>query len=115
MQIRRVSPADIAEIQSIYAHHVLHGTGTFEETPPSVEEMQHRLDKITGHGWAWLVATDETKIIGFGYYAHSVIAAHTGVPRKTASTSAKTFAAKASARPSSRPCSPRQRRRDFGR
>jgi phosphinothricin acetyltransferase len=69
MQIRPVSPADIAEIQSIYAHHVLHGTGTFEETPPSVEEMQHRLDKITGHGWAWLVATDETKIIGFGYYA----------------------------------------------
>jgi phosphinothricin acetyltransferase len=69
MQIRPATAADIPEIQSIYAHHVLHGTGTFEEEPPSVEEMIERFDKITGHGWAWLVATDATGVVGYGYYA----------------------------------------------
>ena len=39
MIIRDATEADVPEIQSIYAHHVLHGTGTFEEEPPSVEEM----------------------------------------------------------------------------
>ena len=38
--------ADIPEIQSIYAHHVLTGTGTFEEEPPSVEEMAERFAKV---------------------------------------------------------------------
>ena len=34
MQIRAATETDIAEIQSIYAHHVLTGAGTFEEIPP---------------------------------------------------------------------------------
>jgi L-amino acid N-acyltransferase YncA len=42
MNIRHADEADLAEIQSIYAHHVLTGTGTFEEVPPSVEEMTER-------------------------------------------------------------------------
>ena len=45
MQIRAARPSDLTEIQAIYAHHVLHGTGTFEEIPPSVEEMGGRLAK----------------------------------------------------------------------
>jgi phosphinothricin acetyltransferase len=69
MQIRAVSPADIAEIQSIYAHHVLYGTGTFEEVPPSVEEMTVRVTNVTSRGWTWLVATDVTGILGFAYFA----------------------------------------------
>ena len=36
MLIRNATPTDLPEIQAIYAHAVLHGTGTFEETPPSV-------------------------------------------------------------------------------
>ena len=35
MRIRQAAPADIPEIQAIYAHHVLFGTGTFEEVPLS--------------------------------------------------------------------------------
>ena len=45
MEIRAATEADIPEIQSIYAHHVLTGAGTFEEVPPSVEEMTERFAK----------------------------------------------------------------------
>jgi phosphinothricin acetyltransferase len=68
MDIATAAPADIAEIQAIYAHHVLHGTGTFEEIPPSIEEMTERWTRVIGHGWTWLVAADITGVIGYGYY-----------------------------------------------
>jgi len=69
MDIRPASPADLPEIQAIYAHHVLHGTGTFEEIPPSIEEMTKRFNAVTERGWSWLVATDDTGIVGYAYYA----------------------------------------------
>lgn len=68
MDIRPASPDDIAAMQSIYAHHVLHGTGTFEEAPPSVEDMAARFQTVTGRGWSWIVATDATGVVGFAYY-----------------------------------------------
>ena len=68
MDIRPATNADLPEIQAIYAHHVLHGSGTFEEAPPSVEEMQGRFDALTGCGWCWLVATDATGVLGYAYY-----------------------------------------------
>ena len=69
MEIRPAERADLADIQAIYAHHVLHGTGTFEEVPPSLEDMQARPAGGAGRGWAWLVATDDTGVLGFAYYA----------------------------------------------
>jgi phosphinothricin acetyltransferase len=69
IQIRDATEADIPEIQSIYAHHVLQGTGTFEEVPPSVEEVAERFRDGQVRGWAWLVATDATGVLGFAYYA----------------------------------------------
>jgi phosphinothricin acetyltransferase len=69
MEIRPAAAVDIPEVQSIYAHHVLTGTGTFEEAPPSLEEMQARFRKVAaGHG-VWLVAADASGVLGFGYYA----------------------------------------------
>ena len=69
MEIRPATSADVPEIQSIYAHHVLHGAGTFEEIPPSVEEVQRRFDGIVSRGWSYIVAADETGVLGYGYYA----------------------------------------------
>jgi phosphinothricin acetyltransferase len=60
--------ADLPEIAAIYAHHVLHGTGTFEEIPPSIEEMTARHAAGAAAGHAWLVARDATGVLGFGYY-----------------------------------------------
>jgi phosphinothricin acetyltransferase len=68
MDIEPAQPADMPEIQSIYAHHVLNGTGTFEEVPPSIEEMQARYNAGTAGHHDWLVARDETGVLGYGYY-----------------------------------------------
>ncbi|HYZ64722.1 MAG TPA: GNAT family N-acetyltransferase [Acetobacteraceae bacterium] len=69
MEIRSATIADLPEIQSIYAHHVLHGAGSFEEDPPSVEEMQRRYQAIVGRGWSYIVATDETGVLGYAYFS----------------------------------------------
>lgn len=69
MHIRDATLNDLPEIQAIYAHHVLHGTGTFEEQPPSIEEMTARYQHVADRGWAWLVASDATGVLGFAYYA----------------------------------------------
>jgi len=68
MDIRHATEADIADIQAIYAHHVLNGTGTFEEEPPSVEEMLARFQQVIHERCVWLVATDATGVLGYGYY-----------------------------------------------
>src|SRR3978361_1231044 len=69
MQIRDAILSALPEVQAIYAHHVLHGTGTFEDEPPSIEEITERYHKIVGHGWSWLVAVDATGVLGYAYYA----------------------------------------------
>jgi phosphinothricin acetyltransferase len=70
MLFRDATAADLPAITEIYAHHVLTGTGTFEELPPGPEEMAARLARIQDHGWAWLVAEDDDgQVLGFGYVA----------------------------------------------
>src|SRR3978361_309298 len=68
MDIRDATDADIQDMQAIYAHHVLHGTGTFEEIPPSVEEMTARWQAVTGRGWRSVVGEDAPGVFGYGYY-----------------------------------------------
>lgn len=67
MLIRPAEARDLAAIQAIYAHHVLHGLGTFEETPPPLAEMQARLAKVAGQGLPWLVAEQGGAVAGYGY------------------------------------------------
>ena len=70
MIIRDAGPQDLPAITAIYAHHVLHGAGTFEEVPPDQAGMAERLAKVQDSGWAWLVAEEEEQgIVGFAYYA----------------------------------------------
>lgn len=69
MDIRPAQPSDLPEIQAIYAHHVLHGAGTFEEIPPSIEDMTARYEAIVGHGWAYIVAADATGVLGYAYFS----------------------------------------------
>lgn len=68
MDIRDATEADIPAIQAIYAHHVLHGTGTFDEEPPTVDELADKFRKVVEHGWRWLVAADDTGVLGYAYY-----------------------------------------------
>ncbi|HZF77097.1 MAG TPA: GNAT family N-acetyltransferase [Acetobacteraceae bacterium] len=69
MQIRDAAAADLPGITAIYRHHVLNGTGTFEETPPSEAEMAARLAHVQTCGWAWLVAEGPEGVLGYAYYA----------------------------------------------
>jgi L-amino acid N-acyltransferase YncA len=59
MRVRAATPEDAGAIQAIYAHHVLHGLGTFEETPPEVEEIAARMAAIAAEGLPWLVIEEE--------------------------------------------------------
>jgi phosphinothricin acetyltransferase len=68
MNVLPATTADLAEAQGIYAHHVLHGTGTFEDVPPSLEEFSARHAAIVEAGYAWLVARDAAGCLGYGYY-----------------------------------------------
>ncbi|MGC8527834.1 N-acetyltransferase family protein [Acidiphilium sp.] len=68
MDIRPAAPEDLPACQAIYAHHVLEGTGTFDEVPPSLEALTARFREITGAGRAWVVAADATGILGFAYF-----------------------------------------------
>lgn len=69
MIIRDAVASDLPDITAIYAHHVLHGTGTFEEAPPDEAEIAARMKKVQDAGCAWLVAENEDRIVGYGYFA----------------------------------------------
>lgn len=65
-----VRPADVADspaITDIYAGHVLHGTATFEITPPDVAEMTARMRAIADAGHPWIVAARGGKVVGYAY------------------------------------------------
>ena len=59
--------ADMAEIQDIYAHHVLHGLATFEEQPPSVTEMVARRRAVLDAGLPYLAARVDGRLAGYAY------------------------------------------------
>ncbi|MES2976810.1 MAG: N-acetyltransferase family protein [Pseudomonadota bacterium] len=65
--IRPSQESDLAEITAIYAHHVLHGTGTFETEPPSLDDMRTRRADVLSKGLPYLVMEDAGKVIGFAY------------------------------------------------
>jgi phosphinothricin acetyltransferase len=58
---------DIVAITAIYAHHVLHGTGTFETEPPTVEDMTSRRADVLAKALPYLVAERDGQILGFAY------------------------------------------------
>ena len=65
--IRPSQDADLPAITAIYAHHVLHGTGTFETTPPTQDDMTGRRADVLAKGLPWLVAEEDGQILGFAY------------------------------------------------
>ena len=68
--IRPSTPADLPAIAAIYAHDVLHGTGTFEIDAPDLAEMARRRDDVLGNGLPWLVAQAHGQVLGYAYANH---------------------------------------------
>lgn len=67
LSVTDASIEDMAAIQQIYAHHVLYGPASFEETPPTLEEMQQRRNNVLAAGLPWLVAKMEERVVGYCY------------------------------------------------
>ena len=67
MLLRDARDDDMGAIQAIYAHHVLHGTASFEEDPPPLAEMQRRRADVLARGLPYLVAEVDGRIAGYSY------------------------------------------------
>ena len=74
--IRASRDDDVAAIAAIYGFHVLNGVASFEEIPPTIEEIARRRDQIVACGLPYLVAerapgaergTDSGRVVGFCY------------------------------------------------
>jgi phosphinothricin acetyltransferase len=67
VRVRDAGAADMADIQAIYAHHVLHGLATFEEVPPSAAEMTDRRACVLAAGLPYLAAELDGRVVGYSY------------------------------------------------
>ncbi|MGE5567216.1 MAG: N-acetyltransferase family protein [Parcubacteria group bacterium] len=69
MLIRPATPADAPALAAIYGDACLHGFGTFEEVPPSPDEMAARLKSVTDRGLPYVVAEVDGEVAALAYAA----------------------------------------------
>lgn len=68
IDIQPANTADAKAIAAIYAHHVLHGTATFELDPPDAAEMAARMEQVRAGGLPWLIARQaDGAVVGYAY------------------------------------------------
>lgn len=67
--VRDAADADLDAITAIYAHHVLHGSASFETTPPDRAEIARRRQTVVDTGLPYLVAELDGVVAGFAYAA----------------------------------------------
>ncbi len=67
VRIRPSGADDLAAIQAIYAHHVTHGFGSFEEVPPAIDEIAARRLALLERGMPHMVAEAGGRIVGYAY------------------------------------------------
>lgn len=65
--LRRAGESDAAAIAEIYAHHVLHGTATFDTVPRTIGETRAKIAEHAARGWPFLVAESDGGVVGYAY------------------------------------------------
>jgi phosphinothricin acetyltransferase len=65
--IRTARGIDASAIAQIYAHHVAHGTASFDTDPRSEAGTGARIAECTERGWPFLVAELDGTVIGYAY------------------------------------------------
>ena len=66
-EIRPATEADLPAITKIYEHAVLHGTATFELTPPDLTEMSRRFRSLMEGGFPYFVGVLDGRVGGYAY------------------------------------------------
>ena len=64
--IRPAVAQDARALSAIYAPYVEQTTVSFEETPPTPEEFERRIEKSRSR-WQWLVAEIDRVVVGYAY------------------------------------------------
>jgi L-amino acid N-acyltransferase YncA len=67
MQIVSATPEDAAAIAAIYAHHVAHGTASYDMEPRSVAATTALITDHLARGWPCLVARAHWGVAGYAY------------------------------------------------
>jgi phosphinothricin acetyltransferase len=67
--VRDAMEADMPMVRQIYSYHVLNGLGTFEEEPPTVDELLARREGVLNQGLPYLVAELGGSVVGYSYAA----------------------------------------------
>jgi phosphinothricin acetyltransferase len=65
--IRDAHERDVGAIWAIYANHVLYGSASFEEVPPSTAELLQRYQSVRAAGLPYLVAERDGRVVGYSY------------------------------------------------
>lgn len=67
LTLRAATADDAPALAAIYGWHVVHGLGTFEETPPPAEEIAARLTRVVAADYPYLVAERDGALEGYAY------------------------------------------------
>ena len=65
--VRSAVAQDAPAVASIYAHHVAHGTASFDTKPRAVHETESKIAEYGERGWPFLVAVDGGLVVGYSY------------------------------------------------
>ena len=65
--IRAAATGDAGAIAAIYAHHVLHGTASFDTDPPGPEFWKEKIEAVARRKWPFLVAISGNDVVGYAY------------------------------------------------
>lgn len=67
MKIRDARETDASGVAAIYAHHVVHGTASYDTEPPSVDLISVKISRVLAAGWPFLVAEQDDAVVGYAY------------------------------------------------
>ena len=65
--IRDVTEEDAEAIAAIYAHHVAHGTASYDIGAPSIDETSAKIRRIIGASWPFIVADEGGSVVAYAY------------------------------------------------
>jgi L-amino acid N-acyltransferase YncA len=67
ISIRDAQASDAQAIAAIYGHHVLHGTASFEEQPPTSEAWREKIEMLASRNWPFIVAHVGNEVVAYAY------------------------------------------------